>query len=154
MSKSRGKRPGLRARSKNARKTKPRQETLVALKPYRPMAFHTVESGAPEEGQLVLVRLRDNTYRFGMVLLGRFANYEYHNEEFVSFAHPERITHWMQIDPPVPFSTAKAEGETPKAEPPKFDDDEFPPMSEEEAAAHEAAFQVDGEAPAAEDVYV
>ena len=118
MSKKRGKRPGLRARSKNARTVKPRmrrEKSLTVAAIYRPMVFHTVESGAPEEGKLVLVRLRDNTYRFGMVFMGRFANYEYTNEEFVTFAHPERITHWMEVDPPVPL-TAKAEEQTPEAE--------------------------------------
>jgi hypothetical protein len=171
MSKSRGKRPGLRARSSNARKKRAPKDFPAAAKLARRdkllhehfkayladnpqyMYFREVSAGAPDEGQLVLVRLSDNTFRFGMVLKGRFANYEYHNEEFVTFAHPDRITHWLRIDPPVPF-TAKAEAQTPKAEFPKFDDDEFPPMSEEEAAAHEAAFQQDGEAPAAEDVYV
>jgi hypothetical protein len=80
------------------------------------MEFHAVESGTPEEGQLVLVRLTDNTFRFGMVLMGRFANYEANNAEFVTFAYPERITHWMVVVPPVDLSTATAEAETPKAE--------------------------------------
>jgi hypothetical protein len=81
----------------------------------QPMVFHAVESGTPHEGNLVLVRLKDSTYRFGMVLNGRFANYEYHNEEFVTMAHPERITHWMRVIPPVPFA-AEVEGSPPTIE--------------------------------------
>lgn len=124
MSKTRGKRPGLRARSKNARSTAkvakvtkvlaviqaaPRidmdeREELYTLRALAKvsMRFHGVEAGAPNEGQRVLVRLRDGTFRFGMVLAGRFANYEYHAEEFVTMAHPERITHWMVVIDPVP----------------------------------------------------
>lgn len=83
------------------------------------MVFRPVAEFTPDEGQLLLVRLRDNTYRFGMVLKGKFANYEYHAEEFVTFAHPDRITHCMVVIPPVDFSTAEAEAETPKAEPPE-----------------------------------
>lgn len=165
MNAKRGKRPGLRARSKNARKKRPPKdlpraaklarrekflrehfEAYIAANPQF-MFFRDVSAGAPDEGQLVLVRLADNTFRFGMVLKGKFANYEYHAEEFVTFAHPDRITHWMRIHDPVPFSPAKAEAQTPKAEPPACDEEEFEPMGDEEARAHEAAFQQSGEEP-------
>jgi hypothetical protein len=174
MSKSRGKRPGLRARSKNARKASPKVkkvarreqflrehlEAFIAQSPWL-MRFRDVQAGAPDEGQLVLVRLTDNTFRFGMVLKGRFANYEYHNEEFVTFAHPERITHWMRVHPPVPFSTAKAEAQTPKAEFPEFDEPPEPTEEEVEqfyesmARAHaDGVFDNVTPPPEAEDVYL
>ena len=103
------------------------------------MHFRDVQNGAPDEGKLVLVRLQDGTFRFGMVLKGRFANYEYHNEEFVTFAWPERITHWMEVIPPVADFTAEAEAQTPKAE------------LRDRLSIVEAAFQAAGEMP--EDVY-
>jgi hypothetical protein len=86
------------------------------------MQFHRVnDTAAPGDGCLLLVRLRDGTFRFGMVLKGRFANYEYHEAEYVTYAHPERITHFMVIDPPEDFSPAEAEAETPQAEPPSIE---------------------------------
>jgi hypothetical protein len=81
------------------------------------MFFREVEVGAPPEGALLLVRLTDGSFRFGMNLKGRFANYEFHNEEFVTFAWPERITHWMMIFSPVPYS-ATADEPTPDYAPP------------------------------------
>lgn len=112
--KKRGKRPGLRARSKNARAKKTRVQKLdkrdkylrehfeayIAKNPQL-MYFRDATQLAPNEGNLVLVRLLDNTFRFGLVLKGKFANYEYHVGEFVTMANQERITHWMQIVPPV-----------------------------------------------------
>jgi hypothetical protein len=118
MSKRKNKGHGIRsknARVKTARRKVPNPVVRVEPKPAQ-MFFSEVELGAPREGALLLVRLHDDTYRFGMCLKGRFANYEYHAEEFVTFAHAERITHWMEVIPPVPFSTAKAEAETPEAE--------------------------------------
>src|SRR5512138_26956 len=100
MATQRGKRPGLRARSKNARTLK---AVAAAVPPPHMMFFREVELGAPREGALLLVRLNDGTFRFGMNLRGRFANYEYHNEEFVTFAFPQRITHWMEVVSPIPF---------------------------------------------------
>lgn len=123
--KKRGKRPGLRARSKNARVEKKERAykmpkrlrtklegTLVEAKEslailnerlsVPKMHFVEVSAGAPGEGWLVLVRLQDGTYRFGMVLNGQFANYAYHSGEFVTMPHAERITHWMEVIPPVP----------------------------------------------------
>lgn len=79
------------------------------------MYFCEVELGAPREGALLLVKLTDGTFRFGMCLKGRFANYEHHAEEFVSFAHADRITHWMEVIDPSPF-VAKAEAETAQPE--------------------------------------
>lgn len=126
----RGKRPGLRARSKNARTTRkvvarPRldvdeREELYRLRALAKVAmfFQEVVAGTPDEGSLVLVRLTDGSFRFGMVLKGRFANYEYHNEEFVTFAHPDRITHWMEVVSPVPYSARADEPMTEYAEPP------------------------------------
>lgn len=70
------------------------------------MFFREVEMGAPREGALLLVRLDDGSFRFGMNLKGRFANYEYHNEEFVTFAYPQRITHWMEVFSPVAYVAA------------------------------------------------
>jgi len=82
------------------------------------MRFADVTAGAPDEGNLVLVRLSDGSFRFGMVLKGRFANYEYHAEEFVTFAHPDRITHWMKVVNPVPYSATAEEPMTDYPEPP------------------------------------
>ena len=113
-------------------------KTLDGIEEYiaRPvMCFFAVEEGTPAEGKLVLVRLTDGAYRFGMVLQGRFAAYEYHQAEYVTFAHPDRITHWMEIIPPTPATAAPAQAEA----------------ADEE---HEAEFQAAGEAPdRAEDVY-
>lgn len=76
------------------------------------MHFIAVEAGTPAEGELVLVRLKDNTFHFGIVLQGRFAAYERHTEQYVTMAHPDRITHFMVIHSPA----AKAASETPEAE--------------------------------------
>lgn len=127
--KKRGKRPGLRARSKNARTNSPR----LVLPPL--MRFYSVEESTPDEGDLVLVQLRDATFRFGLVFKGRFCNYEPHDEEFVTMPHPERIAYWVKIHAPIPrSSTAKAEGETPKAEPPGCSPDGDNVVSIEQAA--------------------
>lgn len=120
----------MRARSKNARtatiKTKVESnekilrehfEAYIADNPQF-MYFRDVAAGSPDEGKLVLVRLTDGSFRFGMVLKGRFANYEYHNEEFVTFAHPDRITHWMEVRSPVPYSAEADEPMTEYPEPP------------------------------------
>lgn len=64
------------------------------------MKFIAVEEGAPHESAQVLVRLNDGTFRFGMIMGGRLANYDYHNDQYVTFAHPERITHYMIVIPP------------------------------------------------------
>jgi hypothetical protein len=140
MTKRKNKRQGLR--SKNARAIKPKRRVpnpVMRVRDDAPttptMQFREVASGAPPEGALLLVRLRDGTFRFGMCLNGRFANYEYHANEYVTFAHADRITHWMQVHSPA----AQVDEE------------------------HEAEFQAAGEAPAieesaiaaaAEDVYL
>lgn len=80
------------------------------------MYFVAVEEGTPDEGNLVLVRLNDSTFRFGMVVEGHFAAYEWIGDQFVTMAHPDRITHWMRIIPPAVFSPAKAEAETAQPE--------------------------------------
>lgn len=100
MSKKRGKRPGLRARSNNARTAKKSAAPPPWSQP--PMHFCEVECGAPPVGTRLLVRLRDGTYRHGMNLQGFFAVYDHHRDEYVTMAHPERITHWMEIVSPVP----------------------------------------------------
>lgn len=162
MSKSRGKRPGLRARSKNSRSTKPlRVGTALhkqLAKDFAPgaswsrpaMYFYGIDEGTPAEGAMLLVRLRDNTYRYGMVLKGFFANYDHHREEYVTMAHPERITHWMQIMGPIAFPMAKEEAQTPQAQAPKCVDEAI----HDAAGDVEADFQSQGEVPdRAEDVY-
>lgn len=119
MSKTRGKRPGLRARSKNARaKVDPGERVrFTATPPPAPaMYFNQVGSAVPEEGSRVLVRLKDDTYRFGMVMSGRFAGYDHHGEHYVTMPHADRITHWMVIVPPVDLDTAHAEAESPQAQ--------------------------------------
>jgi hypothetical protein len=80
------------------------------------MYFVAVEDGTPEEGDLVLVRLKNDVYRYGMVLGGQFAAHDYHSDQFVTFANPDWITHWMKIVPPVDFPTAKAEAATAQPE--------------------------------------
>lgn len=94
------------------------------------MHFCTLDDdGAPPNGSKLLVRIHDGTFVFGAVVAGRFAAYDRHSEEFVTYAHPERITHWMQIIDPVP-----------RGKPADMD--------------QEADFQACGEAPGrAEDVY-
>lgn len=134
MSKKRGKRPGLKARSKNARKAKVKAkgETRVLAVMQLPtarqaMCFYAVEEGPPADSALVLVRLKNGIYRYGMMLAGAFAAHDYHSEEFVTFPHPDWITHWMQIVSPVPHA-AKEEAETPQAEIPQAPAaDEAPP---------------------------
>lgn len=82
------------------------------------MSFVPVGDDVPAEGNLVLVRLNDSTFRFGMVLRGQFANFEPNAGEFVTMAHADRITHWMRIIPPVVVPAVEAETQTPKAEAP------------------------------------
>jgi len=127
----RGKRPGLRARSKNARAPKAlnaKERESVVVSALLAMHFRDVADGTPDEGNLVLVRLKDSTFRFGMVLMGRFANYEPNAGEFVTFAHSDRITHWMRIIPPVVRSDAQVEPFEPA-------DDTSPPSIMETALA-------------------
>src|SRR3954468_18846567 len=103
MSKKRGKRPGLRARSKNVRTAKPRAKPRAKTVPITAleffgrasMSFYSISEGTPAEGKRVLVGLKDDTYRFGMVVSGRFAAYDHHAENYVTMAHADRITHWM-----------------------------------------------------------
>lgn len=126
MNKTRGKKKlslAQKAQATDRRKVRAvkRITNVIALIKANPpplpgMYFVAVEDGAPDEGNLILVRLNNNTYRFGMVLNGFFAGYDHHSEEFVTFPHPERMTHWMKIIPPAAFSPAKAEAQTPKAE--------------------------------------
>lgn len=66
------------------------------------MRFADAAAGAPEEGAHVLVRLRDGAFVYGMVVDGRFAAYDRHAEEYVTMAHADRITHWMEVIDPVP----------------------------------------------------
>jgi hypothetical protein len=80
------------------------------------MHFVAVEDGPPQEGDLVLVRLKNDVYRYGMVVGGQFSAHDYHSDQFVTFAHPDWITHWMKIIPPVDFPTAKAEAQTAQPE--------------------------------------
>lgn len=92
--------------------------------PYVGMHFCTLDhDGAPHEGAQLLVRLRDGSFRYGAVRAGRFCGWEHNTEEFVTMPHPERITHWMEIEDPVSRGT------------PATDMDE------------EAAFQSQGERP-------
>jgi hypothetical protein len=96
----RGKRPGLRARSKNAR-SEQKIESQAILRTPPGMFFTPVEQGVPHENALTLVRLRDGTFRFGMVMLGRFAAFDHNSDTFVTMAHPERISHWLVVHDPV-----------------------------------------------------
>jgi hypothetical protein len=80
-----------------------------------PSPWRAASEFVPTEGSLLLVRLRDRSYRFGMVLRGTFAGYEHHAEEFVTFAHPDRITHCMVIVPPKE-EQPEEEAQTPQAE--------------------------------------
>jgi hypothetical protein len=110
------------------------KDTLQGINEYvaRPvMCFYSVDEGTPAEGKLVLVRLKNGVYRYGMVLAGRFAAHDYHTDEFVSFAHAEWITHWMEIIPPVPAPALPAQAES----------------ADEEEEAAETEFQAAGEAP-------
>lgn len=97
------------------------------------MYFVAVEEGTPDEGNLVLVRLTDSTFRFGMVVQGQFAGYEWIGDQFVTFAHPDRITHWMKIIPPAVLSPAKAEAQTAQ---PEFLPAEYAGSHEEVGAQH------------------
>ena len=91
---------------------------------YVSMHFCTLaDHGAPPEGALVLVRLNKGEFVAGRVLGGRFAAYDRFIEEYVTMAHPERITHWMEIVDPVPRAVLVVDEE------------------------REAAFQSQGEAP-------
>jgi hypothetical protein len=80
------------------------------------MHFKPVEDGAPPEGALLLVRLSDDSYVGGRVAQGFFTVFNEAQSEWVQFAHPERITHWMVVIPPVPrgrphLESVKAEDE-------------------------------------------
>jgi len=113
MKAKRGKRPGLKARSKNARaKVKKKQPLTTGQKlakiaeAFAPalgpvMHFVSVNDGAPSEGVKVLVRLVDDSYLTGGVSGGFFTVFNEANNEWLQFAHPERITHWLEIIPPV-----------------------------------------------------
>lgn len=112
----RGKRPGLKARSKNARVANKVERVRLAEGAFVPplnlpkgMFFTEVSEGVPHENALVLVRLTDGTFRFGMVMLGRFAAFDHNTDEFVTMAHPERISHWLVVHDPVPRPHPKDE---------------------------------------------
>jgi hypothetical protein len=120
MSNSRGKKskskPTITLKKRKARAVK-RVLAIIETPPLpQGMHFVAVEDGSPEEGDLVLVRLKNDVYRYGMVVGGQFAAHDYHSDQFVTFAHPDWITHWLKIIPPVALSPAKAEAETAQPE--------------------------------------
>lgn len=80
--------------------------------------FISVAEGVPAEGDTILVRLNDGTYRDGCVIDGIFCAYNVAGEEFVPLENPERITHWMEILDPVQRPTPKesADGPAPESE--------------------------------------
>jgi len=83
------------------------------------MYFVPAAEFKPVEGALLLVRLRGGSFRFGQVLRGTFAGYDHHAENFVTFAHPDRITHCMVIIPPKE-DQPEEEAQTPQAEGPSI----------------------------------
>lgn len=116
MSKTRGKRPALKARSKNARKAKRVTNVLAVMHVPQQMCFvERFVAPAPEYRPLVVVSL-SGLMLFGMRVGTRFCVHVPLEDTHRDYCDMLQLSHWMEVIHPLIPSTAKAEAATAQPE--------------------------------------